>query len=91
MTASTSDKNDKKELSGATYVDQYKPPQPDDSKCTSSTVTITAVACGEIGGSNAMEPLIYGATHNIITVDCDEMGRAFPELQVHLSIVSNHM
>ena len=72
----------KKELSGAVYVDQYSPPPTCDSG--NEPVSITAITCGEIGGSNSMEPLIYGAYHDIVIVDCDEMGRAFPELQVVL-------
>ncbi len=43
---------------------------------------VTAITCGEIGGANSMEPLIYGAHSDMVIVDCDEMGRAFPELQV---------
>ena len=72
----------KKELSGAVYVDQYCSPPTRDSG--NKPVSITAITCGEIGGSNSMEPLIYGAYHDIVIVDCDEMGRAFPELQVVL-------
>ena len=72
--------NAKKQLSGAVYVDQYKPPPTSGSK--GETVSVTAITCGEIGGSNSMEPFIYGAYHDMVIVDCDEMGRAFPELQV---------
>ena len=36
----------------------------------------------EIGGANAIEPLEVAAMLNLPVVDCDGMGRAFPELQV---------
>ena len=35
----------------------------------------------EIGGSNALEPLIVAAELGIPVIDCDGAGRAFPELQ----------
>ena len=63
-------------------MDQYSSPPTSDSE--NDPVSITAITCGEIGGSNSMEPLIYGAHHDMVIVDCDEMGRAFPELQVAL-------
>ena len=62
------------------YVDQYSPSFTCD--LDNKPVSVTAITCYEIGGSNSMEPLIYGAYHDIVIVDCDEMGRAFPELQV---------
>ncbi len=72
---------EKKQEYGATYVDQYDPPARE--RSSSATYRISAVTCGEIGGANSMEPLIYGAHKNKLVVDCDGMGRAFPELQVH--------
>ena len=41
-----------------------------------------AVAIAEIGGANAMQPLIGGLQAGIPTVDSDSMGRAFPEIQM---------
>ena len=41
-----------------------------------------AIAIAEIGGANAMQPLIAGALACIPTVDSDSMGRAFPEIQM---------
>ena len=35
----------------------------------------------EIGGTNALEPLIVAADLDIPVIDCDGMGRAFPQLQ----------
>ncbi len=37
---------------------------------------------GEVGGGNAIEPLIAGAYGGLPVVDADPMGRAFPELQM---------
>lgn len=41
-----------------------------------------AVIAAEIGGQNAMEPLIIASQANIPAVDADGMGRAFPEMQM---------
>ena len=73
---------EKNELAGVIYVDQYEPPRQTDLQSKGNATVVTAVFCAEIGGSNSMEPLIYGAYNNMPVVDCDEMGRAFPELQV---------
>jgi DUF917 family protein len=43
---------------------------------------IDAVVIGEIGGSNALLPLIAGLQLDLPVVDGDPMGRAFPELQM---------
>jgi len=43
---------------------------------------IEALIIGEIGGSNAIEPLITGLRLGLPVVDGDAMGRAFPELQM---------
>ncbi len=42
----------------------------------------THVIPGEIGGSNAMRPMIVAAQVGIPVIDGDGMGRAFPELQM---------
>ena len=41
-----------------------------------------AVVIAEIGGANAMQPLIAGLQAGIPTIDADSMGRAFPEVQM---------
>lgn len=41
-----------------------------------------AVMTPEVGGVNSTEALAVSALLDIYCVDCDEMGRAFPELQV---------
>ena len=43
---------------------------------------LAAILIGEIGGSNALKPLICGLQMNLPIVDGDGMGRAFPELQM---------
>ena len=43
---------------------------------------LAAILIGEIGGSNALKPLICGLQMNLPVVDGDGMGRAFPELQM---------
>lgn len=44
--------------------------------------TFTHVIPGEIGGSNAMRPMIVAAQIGVPVIDGDGMGRAFPELQM---------
>jgi DUF917 family protein len=41
-----------------------------------------AVVTDEIGGSNALEPMIVAALKGIPVLDADGMGRAFPEVQM---------
>ena len=43
---------------------------------------VTALMSAEIGGMNCIEPLIVAADLNLPVLDCDGMGRAFPELQM---------
>jgi uncharacterized protein len=43
---------------------------------------VTALVAGEIGGSNAFTPLIAASILGLPLVDGDNMGRAFPELQM---------
>ncbi len=42
----------------------------------------SAILCAEIGGINALLPLVLGARCGLPVVDGDGMGRAFPELQM---------
>ena len=67
--------------SGATFVENYKliNRQP---SFKMGDKRIAAVYGMEIGGLNSMEPLIIGAELNLPILDCDGMGRAFPELQM---------
>ena len=45
-------------------------------------VKVSATISGEIGGSNAMEPIITAAQAGLPVIDGDGMGRAFPEVQM---------
>jgi DUF917 family protein len=47
-----------------------------------------AVLCVEIGGANAMEPMIAAAAAGLPVVDADAMGRAFPELQMNTFLIA---
>jgi hypothetical protein len=49
-----------------------------------------AVVCEEIGGANAIEPLIVAAMAGLPVVDCDGMGRAFPEMQMTTYSIYGH-
>lgn len=49
-----------------------------------------AVACEEIGGQNAMEPLITASLAGLPVVDADGMGRAFPEMQMTTYSIYGH-
>lgn len=52
--------------------------------------TADAIACEEIGGQNAMEPLITAALAGLPVVDGDGMGRAFPEKQMTTYSIYGH-
>jgi DUF917 family protein len=45
-------------------------------------VRMSALISGEIGGANAMEPVITAAQSGLPVLDGDGMGRAFPEVQM---------
>nr|WP_257098616.1 DUF917 domain-containing protein [Pseudovibrio flavus] len=49
-----------------------------------------AVVCEEIGGQNSMEPLITAALAGLPVLDCDGMGRAFPEMQMVTFSIYGH-
>ena len=49
-----------------------------------------AIACEEIGGQNAMEPLITASFADLPVVNCDGMGRAFPEMQMTTYSIYGH-
>ncbi|MCL4162377.1 UNVERIFIED_CONTAM: hypothetical protein GTU68_045347 [Idotea baltica] len=53
-------------------------------------VRVDAIACEEIGGSNAMEPLITASFAGLPVIDCDGMGRAFPEMQMTTYAIYGH-
>jgi hypothetical protein len=43
---------------------------------------ITHIISAEVGGLNSMIPIVAAATAGLPLVDCDAMGRAFPEIQM---------
>lgn len=49
-----------------------------------------ALLCIEIGGFNAIEPLLLGAQLDLAVLDADTMGRAFPELQMSTMFIHGH-
>ncbi|MUO80602.1 DUF917 family protein [Agrobacterium vitis] len=53
-------------------------------------LSIDAIVCEEIGGSNAMEPLVVAALTGLPVIDCDGMGRAFPEMQMTTFSIYGH-
>lgn len=49
---------------------------------------VTHIACAEVGGVNSTIPVAAAAALGLPLVDCDAMGRAFPELQMVLPTLS---
>ncbi|MEX0667902.1 MAG: DUF917 domain-containing protein, partial [Acidimicrobiia bacterium] len=43
---------------------------------------VTHVMCAEVGGLNSTLPIVAAAITGLPLVDCDAMGRAFPEIQM---------
>ena len=66
---------------GATFIENYKLTKKQDT-FRMGEHRVAAVMGMEIGGLNSMEPLIVGAELDLPIIDCDGMGRAFPELQM---------
>jgi DUF917 family protein len=52
--------------------------------------TVDALISAEIGGGNALEPIITAAAAGIAVVDGDGMGRAFPEMQMTTFSIYGH-
>lgn len=51
---------------------------------------IDAIVCEEIGGANSMNPLVTAALGGLPVLDCDGMGRAFPEMQMTTFSIYGH-
>lgn len=71
-----------------TYIENYSP------IVSSSTSDIglgdreiIALVSAEIGGLNCIEPLMVSAELGLPVLDCDGMGRAFPELQMYTPLI----
>ncbi|PIK35200.1 hypothetical protein BSL78_27979 [Apostichopus japonicus] len=62
------------------FVTDFDPDLVDDSGRDSTK--LVALMSAEIGGLNAVEPLCVAALMDLPVIDCDGMGRAFPELQM---------
>ncbi|XP_052233784.1 uncharacterized protein LOC127846524 [Dreissena polymorpha] len=70
------DDTDVKVGDGVVYIDNYPP------KTRVGRSCLAAVMSCEVGGLNCMEPLRVAAELGVPVLDCDGMGRAFPELQM---------
>jgi hypothetical protein len=51
---------------------------------------VDALIAGEIGGGNALEPILTAAAAGVGIVDGDGMGRAFPEMQMTTFSIYGH-
>ncbi len=51
---------------------------------------LDAIVCEEIGGVNAINPLVTAALDGLPILDCDGMGRAFPEMQMTTFSIYGH-
>ncbi len=49
---------------------------------------ISAVCCAELGGVNGVIPVMWATRIGLPIVDCDLMGRAFPELQMTTAAIA---
>ena len=70
-----------KEEDGLSYIDDYGPQETDISGAKDGR-KVAALMAAEMGGMNTIEPLVVGAELGIPILDCDGMGRAFPEVQM---------
>ncbi|XP_052817267.1 uncharacterized protein LOC128243507 [Mya arenaria] len=70
-----------KKEDGVVYIDNYTKRAESGHKQIGKTNIVAIMSC-EIGGMNCLEPLIVGAELELPILDCDGMGRAFPELQM---------
>ena len=75
---------------GVTFIDNYTS-KSDESVWTNTNLdgkkSIVGLVSFEIGGLNAMVPLIVGAELGLPLLDCDGLGRAFPELQMFCPLI----
>jgi DUF917 family protein len=49
---------------------------------------VTHIICAEVGGMNSTLPIVTAARTGLPLVDCDAMGRAFPEIQMSTPTLS---
>ncbi|XP_022083172.1 uncharacterized protein LOC110975213 [Acanthaster planci] len=77
--------------SGVVYIDDFpKVGSSSASLAPPAGSKVVALMSAEIGGTNGIEPLVVGAMLNLPVVDCDGMGRAFPELQMIAHSIYGH-
>ncbi|KAL3860781.1 hypothetical protein ACJMK2_010851 [Sinanodonta woodiana] len=76
-----------KEETGLTYIDDYRINATENLTSEFNNKRLAAVLSAEIGGINSFEPLLVSAESNLPVVDCDGMGRAFPELQMFAPLI----
>ncbi|XP_033124834.1 uncharacterized protein LOC117123108 isoform X2 [Anneissia japonica] len=67
---------------GIKYIEDYCAHKSGEELVCNAADKIVGLMSAEIGGMNAMEPLVIGGLLDLPVVDCDGMGRAFPELQM---------
>ncbi|XP_071787711.1 uncharacterized protein [Asterias amurensis] len=75
---------------GVVYVDDYPIETASAGSRPTAVSNVVAVMSCEIGGTNAMVPFMVAAKLDLPVVDCDGMGRAFPELQMFAPAIFNH-
>ncbi|XP_076436950.1 uncharacterized protein LOC143276323 isoform X2 [Babylonia areolata] len=79
------------ESEGVAYIDDYQPNM--SSAASGQKVAdnysnqVVGMLCGEVGGCNAMQPLLVSSSLDLPVVDADAMGRAFPMLQMLLPFI----
>ncbi|KAJ8044384.1 hypothetical protein HOLleu_07117 [Holothuria leucospilota] len=73
---------------GIEYVTDFDPSSLEET--VGADAGIVALMSAEIGGCNAMEPLCVAALLGVPVLDCDGMGRAFPELQMFAPAIYNN-
>ncbi|XP_045192722.2 uncharacterized protein LOC123549023 [Mercenaria mercenaria] len=75
---------DIKTKDGVTYIDDYRvnAREKSDESTNMGDKKIVALMSAETGGMNSIVPLVVGAALDLPILDCDGMGRAFPELQM---------
>ena len=72
------------------YIDDYQSSEKSLTDTASRSMgkkQIVGIMSAEIGGLNSVEPFIIAAEKNLPVLDCDGMGRAFPELQMFTPLI----
>ncbi|XP_062592492.1 uncharacterized protein LOC134253934 [Saccostrea cucullata] len=71
-----------------TYIDDFKSNEKNETLSKyMGHKKIIGVMSAEIGGMNSVEPFTVAAEMNLPVLDCDGMGRAFPELQMFTPLI----